>query len=278
MFDNEELKQILAHRVLYRGRFTTSSATVPADTVCGGLYGDSYWDGCTLLPISGACAFQPRKIVTFAGGGAFGVFNMNNPFTAATGLVDYWILESSTDPVVAADSPVNVASFHVVGNKADAAVTVVGVVASIIAYVKGLLNQVALIKTSTDKLAGATPVVGTTTANWNTATGTSTEAGEDLVTIGADNVSNKVLSLVLDISALTAGAVVTVKMFMEVNGVEKKVYSEGFVRQAQVQGSEPDGLWIIPGAVGIHEALRVEVYSDTSESKAIGYDYMLEVM
>lgn len=134
------------------------------------------------------------------------------------------------------------------------------------------------VKTQTDKLAGATPVSSSTTANWNTSTGTSGEAGEDLVTIGANNTKYKVLSLVLDISALTAGSVVTVKMFQQVNGTERKVYSEGFVRQAQVQGSEPDGLWIIAGPVGIHEALRVEVYSSTSESVAIAYDYMLETM
>jgi hypothetical protein len=139
-------------------------------------------------------------------------------------------------------------------------------------------GNIAAVKAQTDKLAGASPVVGSTTANWNTATGTSGEAGADLVTIGADGVKNKVLSLVLDISALTVGSVVTVKMFMQVNGTERKVYSEGFVRQAQVQGSEPDGLIIVAGMLGIHEALRVEVYSSTNESVAIGYDYMLEVM
>ncbi len=139
-------------------------------------------------------------------------------------------------------------------------------------------GNIAAVKTQTDKLAGAAPGVGSTTANWNTSTGTSGETGEDLVTIGANDVKNKVHSLVLDISALTNGSVVTVKMFQQVNGVEKKVYSEGFVKQAQAQGSEPDGLWIIAGTVGIHEALRVEVYSSTNESVAIGYDVMLEAM
>lgn len=44
----------------------------------------------------------------------------------------------------------------VVGDKADAAVTTVGVVASIVAYVKGLLNQVAAIITSTDEIPSET--------------------------------------------------------------------------------------------------------------------------
>lgn len=141
-----------------------------------------------------------------------------------------------------------------------------------------LPTDVNTIQTQTDKLAGAAPVVGSVNANWNTAAGTSGEIGEDLVTIGANGVRNKVLSLVLNVSALTAGSTVTVKMFMEVNGVERKIYSESFLKEAQANGSEPDGLWIISGVLGIHEALRVEVYSTTNESVAIAYDYMLEVM
>jgi len=118
-----------------------------------------------------------------------------------------------------------------------------------------------------------TPTSGTTTANWNTATGTSGESGEDLVTIGANDTEYILDSLVLDVSACTNGAVLTVKLFQQVNGTERKVYSEGFV-----VNTDPDGLWIVAGRVGIHEALRVEVYSDTSESVAIAYDYILEAM
>lgn len=134
-------------------------------------------------------------------------------------------------------------------------------------------GNLADVKTQTDKLAGATPTASSTTANWNTGTGTSTESGGDVVTIGANNIKNKLLSLLLDVSAITDGAVITVKMFQQINGTERKVYSEGFV-----VNTDPDGLWVVQGVVGIHEALRVEVYSDTNESKAIGYDYMLEVM
>ena len=129
------------------------------------------------------------------------------------------------------------------------------------------------IKTQTDKLAGETPVSDSVSANWNTETGTSGEAGEDLVTIGAADTKYKLHSLLLNISALTGGAVVTVKLFMKVKGTERKVYSQNFTK-----GTDPDGLWIVNGTVGIHEALRCEVYSNTDESKAIDYDYMLEAM
>lgn len=131
------------------------------------------------------------------------------------------------------------------------------------------------IEVQTDKLAGAAPVAGSTTANWQSGVGTSGETGADLVTLGANDTRNKVLSLLVSIHLLTAGAVITVKMFMQVNGTERKVYSESFV-----QGVDTNGLWIINGAVGIHEALRVEVQSNTAGDNglAIHYDYMLEAM
>ncbi|MBA7627774.1 hypothetical protein ES703_35242 [subsurface metagenome] len=129
------------------------------------------------------------------------------------------------------------------------------------------------VTSQTDKLAGETPVSGSVTANWNTETGTSGEAGEDLVTIGAADTKYKLHSFLINISALTVGAVITVKLFMQVHGTERKVYSQDFT-----VGTDTDGLWIVNGTVGIHEALRCEVYSDTNESKTIDYDYMLEAM
>ena len=62
---------------------------------------------------------------------------------------------------------------------------------------------------------------------------------------------------------------------MEVNGIERKVYNQPFT-----QGTDPDGLWIVNGTIGIHEALRVEVQSDNAgdNGASIDYDYMLEAM
>lgn len=136
-------------------------------------------------------------------------------------------------------------------------------------------KQVADIKAQTDKLAGAAPGVGNTVANWQSGVGTSGETGADLVTIGANDTKNKLHSLLVSIRALTVGAVITVKMFQQVNGVEDKVYQQNFVR-----GTSPNGLWIVDATVGIHEALRVEVQSDTvaDNGLAIHYDYLLEHM
>lgn len=129
------------------------------------------------------------------------------------------------------------------------------------------------IKTQTDKLAGQTPSSDSVTKNWNTGTGTSGEAGGDLVSLGADNTRYKLHSLLVNISAVTGGATITVKLFTQVNGTQRKVYSQAFVK-----GTDPDGLWIVNGTVGIHEVLRVEIHSTANESAAIEYDYMLEVM
>ena len=62
---------------------------------------------------------------------------------------------------------------------------------------------------------------------------------------------------------------------MQVNGVERKVYEQAFNA-----ATDPSGLWIVNGSVGIHEALRVTLQStDANDNgKAIDYDYMTEVM
>ncbi|MBA7677791.1 hypothetical protein ES703_86055 [subsurface metagenome] len=125
------------------------------------------------------------------------------------------------------------------------------------------------------KLAGATPVSGSVTANWKSGIATSGEDGADLVTIGANDTRYKLHSLLVDINAVTDGAKISIKLFMQVNGTERKLYEETFIK-----GTDPDGCWVVNGTVGIHEALRVEVESNTAtdDGKSIAYDYMLEAM
>ncbi|MBA7711078.1 hypothetical protein ES703_120030 [subsurface metagenome] len=79
----------------------------------------------------------------------------------------------------------------------------------------------------------------------------------------------------MNISAIEAAATITIRMYTQINGVERKVYDQDFVKD-----TDPDGLWIVNGAVGIHEVLRVTAQSDDAldDGKAIDYDYMLEVM
>jgi len=131
------------------------------------------------------------------------------------------------------------------------------------------------IQSQLDKLSGEAPVSGSITGNWNSGTATSGETGADVVTIGANDSKKKLHSLLLNISNFQAGAKITVKLLLQVNGVERKVYEQEFK-----QGTDPDGLWIVNGTVGIHDVLRVEAESNKAadDGVAMDYDYMLEAV
>lgn len=124
-----------------------------------------------------------------------------------------------------------------------------------------------------DKLAGETPAEDSVTKNWNTAVDSPDGAGGLLVNLGTAATRKKLHSLLLDASALTDGAIIHVKLFIKINGTQRKVYDETFTIAV-----DPDGLWIVNGTVGLHDVLSVAVYSDTGESKAIGYTAMPEAM
>lgn len=93
------VKGLLGVNVLAVGTFTTSSTTVPADT--GRAEASGHWDGCILMPLAGADAFQPRQISTFTTGTGVFTLNSTTPFTAVPGLVAYAILPA----IAAASSP-----------------------------------------------------------------------------------------------------------------------------------------------------------------------------
>ena len=131
------------------------------------------------------------------------------------------------------------------------------------------------IEAKLDKLAGEPPASGSVTGNWQSGTATSGETGADVVTIGANDTKKKLHSLLLSIHNFQSGGKVTVKLFMQVNGTERKVYQEDFNK-----GTDPDGLWVVNGMVGIHEGLRVEMQSNRAADNgvALHYDYMREAM
>lgn len=123
------------------------------------------------------------------------------------------------------------------------------------------------IRSQTNKLAGATPLSASATQDWQTA-----EA--DVVSLGADNTKYKLHSLLLSIHNLV-GTNITVRLYMRVNGTERKVYEQTFNAI-----TEPPGLWVVNGTVGIHEVLRVTLQSNnpSDNGKPIDYDYMLEAL
>ena len=128
-------------------------------------------------------------------------------------------------------------------------------------------DQATGIKSQTDKLAGAAPVTESATQNWQT-------AESDVVSIGAAATRNKVHDLSLNISNLV-GTVITVRLYKKVNGVERKVYEQGFNAT-----TDPPGLPVINGTWAIHDTLRVTLQSNNAadNGKAVDYDYLLEAM
>jgi hypothetical protein len=128
----------------------------------------------------------------------------------------------------------------------------------------GILAQ---IKTQTDKLAGAAPMTGSATQDWQTA-----EA--DVVSIGEAGVSNKVQDLSLNISNLV-GTLIIVRLYKNINGVERKVYEQSFNA-----ATDPPGLPIINGTWATHDVIRVSLQSDNAadNGQAVDYDCLLEAM
>jgi hypothetical protein len=128
----------------------------------------------------------------------------------------------------------------------------------------GILSQ---IKTQTDKLAGAAPMTGSATQDWQTA-----EA--DVVSIGEAGVSNKVQDLSLNISNLV-GTLIIVRLYKNINGVERKVYEQSFNA-----ATDPPGLPIINGTWATHDVIRVSLQSDNvaDNGQAVDYDCLLEEM
>ena len=137
-----------------------------------------------------------------------------------------------------------------------------------ISEVKTAVTQVQnAVTTLVTKCEGLAPVTGSTTADWQT-------AEFNVVTVGAAGVRYKVHSLLLSIHNL-AGTTITVRLYMRVKGVERKVYEQSFNA-----ATDPPGLWVINGTLGIHEALRVTLESNDAadNGKAVDYDFMLEAM
>ena len=82
----------------------------------------------------------------------------------------------------------------------------------------------------------------------------------------------------MDISQLTNGATITIKLFELVNGTERKIYPPD--GSTWVVGTDQDAPAIIDGTIEITGVLRVEVQSDTpgDNTKWVGYEYATEDM
>ena len=139
-------------------------------------------------------------------------------------------------------------------------------------------EEVAGILAQTNKLAGEVPSESSVTALWQSGTATSGEDGADLVSIGTVGDRKKLNVLEVDISQLTVGATITIKLFDMVNGVERKIYPPDGTEW--VVGTDMDAPAIIDGPIEITGVLRVECQSNNigDNGEAIAYKYALEDM
>jgi hypothetical protein len=137
----------------------------------------------------------------------------------------------------------------------------------IIASLASLSAKVDAQQTQIGKLAGLPPVTNSIVAGWQTA-----EA--DVVSIGEVDTRYKLHSLLLSIHNLV-GTVITVRLYMQIQGIERKVYEQTFNA-----ATDPPGLWLVNGTVGIHQILRVTLQSNdvADDGQTVDYDYLVEAM
>jgi hypothetical protein len=114
---------------------------------------------------------------------------------------------------------------------------------------------------------------GSVTANWQSGVANSGTAGADLVTIGQNDDGKMIDSLLVDLSALTAAANISIRLYQQVNGTEKCILDDDYI-----VGADPQAIPVINSPLGIYEAFRVEAQSDNAldNGKAIPYEYTLE--
>jgi hypothetical protein len=107
-------------------------------------------------------------------------------------------------------------------------------------------------------------------ANW--------QAGEqNLVTIGADDVPNKLHSFYVGIQNLAGN--ISIRLYTQVNGVERRFYPYPAVVTFSVALDAP-AIPVVNNPITMHEAIRVTIQSDAvaDNGRAVDYDYILEAL
>jgi len=121
-------------------------------------------------------------------------------------------------------------------------------------------------------MLGGTTVIaaGNAVGNWQA-------AETNLVTIGADNVQNRFHALIIDINALIGN--ISIRVYTQVNGVERRIYPYPAALTWSVAGDAP-AIPIINASWPYHEALRITIQSDNAadNGQAVGYDAFYEAM
>jgi len=258
-----ELEQKLEAIVVFRGEATADGAPDGSNIICSNLPTKADFNVNEVVITSGPCAGEARGIVGSTTGG---IIIPDIPFG---NMVGQQVTKGTRFAILAIrTTSVEVAAIEAkLDNAAYGLAAIIDEINANEAKIDDLETKGDAIKVQTDKLAGEAPVAGSTAADWNT-------AESDVVSIGAADTRYKLHSLLLCIHNLV-GTVVTVRMHMQLNGVERRVYEQSFDAT-----TDPPGLWVVNGTVGIHEVLRVTLQSNNAadNGKAVDYDYMLEAM
>ena len=134
----------------------------------------------------------------------------------------------------------------------------------------GVGDEILIVFPALASASVAVPVVGNVVGNWRA-------AETDLVTLGANDVRSKYHSLIIDINALAGN--ITIRIYTQVNGVERRVYPIPAALTFSVAGDAP-AIPVLNATWPHHEAMRVTVQSDNAADNgaAVGYDALVEAM
>ena len=137
----------------------------------------------------------------------------------------------------------------------------------IIARLNDLAVKIDNLQTLVENPEGLPPTSDSVTGDWQ-----STET--EIVSVGEANTQYKLHSLLVSMHNLV-GTTITVRLYMKVNGLERKVYEQAFDAT-----TDPPGLWIVNGTVAVHEILKVTLQSNAAadNGQAVDYDCLLEAM
>lgn len=137
-------------QLIAAGTFDTSSATVPADSTR--TEGNNYFNGCLLMTLTGAIAYQPRLVVGYTGAGGIFTVDAEHPFTAATGLVLYVVLTYQGQLTPAADGTNDETPAQVIGSKFSTPIYTRDQVSDQMRYLKGMSDTLQLLVEPQNKL------------------------------------------------------------------------------------------------------------------------------
>jgi hypothetical protein len=226
------------------------------------------WSGHTLMFTSGANINQARRIQGMVSDMvAITAILLTDPLDALPTVGDTFVILSGISPDVYTWATQALTDYDV-ATEAEVETATLDAGDGLIADHARAGELLRYVADQVEKSTGETPGVGTATQNWNAA-----EA--DIISIGANNTMNKLHSLFISINNITAGSVVTLRMYTQVNGTERKFFEDAYTK-----GTDPDGICLISGTIGVHEVVRVTAQSNTAadDGKGIDYDYMLETM